>query len=88
MTLTKLFKKQKGRCEWCNQPITDEQSQDSAFHTHNIRPRSEGGNNQLGNLRLVHVECHNSLHSQFSRKEMADLINKSIDYLRLMKPVQ
>ena len=86
MTHTKLFKKQKGRCEWCNQPITDEQLKASTIHLHHVRPRSEGGDNKLGNLRLVHTECHTTLHSQFSRKEMTDFTSTGIDYLRLMNP--
>ena len=77
MTHTKLFNKQKGRCEWCSQPITDKQLKVATIHWHHVRPRSEDGDNKLGNLKLVHTDCHTSLHSQFSRKEMADFINKS-----------
>lgn len=66
VTHMKLFKKQKGRCEWCSQHITDKQLQETKTHLHHVRPRSESGDNKLGNLRLVHADCHNSLHSRFS----------------------
>jgi RNA-directed DNA polymerase len=87
-TLTKLFKAQKGKCEYCKQPITDSQVKETAIHKHHMKPRSEGGNWKLSNLRLLHTDCHKSLHSMFSRKQMDDFIDKGIDYLRLMKPVK
>ena len=52
-----------------------------------MKPRSEGGDNKLGNLRLVHAECHRSIHSRYHRKEMADLVDKSIDYVRFDKEI-
>jgi RNA-directed DNA polymerase len=82
-TLTQLFRRQKGKCAYCENLITDTQIRNSAIEKHHLKPRSEGGNWKLGNLRLLHAECHNSIHNQYSRKEMADLINKRIDYLRL-----
>ena len=85
-TMTQLFKRQKGKCEYCGESITDKQVRETAIHKHHLKPRSEGGDWKLGNLRLLHADCHNSLHSMYSRKEMADLIDKGIDYLRLMKP--
>ena len=82
--MEKLFKSQKGRCAYCKQIFDGDLS---ATHKHHLRPRSEGGDWKLGNLRLLHSECHTSLHSLFSRKEMADLADKKIDYIRLMKSV-
>ena len=86
VSLERLFKRQKGRCEFCRQPFNQEDIQESAIHKHHLKPKSEGGNWKLGNLRLLHSECHTSLHGLFSRKEMADLVDKKIDYVRLMKP--
>ena len=80
--MEKLFKSQKGRCAYCKQ-IFDEDL--SATHKHHLRPRSEGGDWKLGNLRLLHSECHNSLHSLFSRKDMSRYISNGIDYLKLLK---
>ena len=86
VALERLFKRQKGRCVYCRKPFYQEDIQESATHKHHLKPRSEGGNWKLSNLRLLHSECHTSLHSLFSRKEMADLADKKIDYVRLMKP--
>ena len=86
--LTKLFTMQKGKCEYCKQPITDENVKEATIHKHHMKPRSEGGDWKLSNLRLLHADCHNQLHSMYSRKEMADYIDKGIDYLRLMRPAK
>ena len=83
--LTQLFRRQKGKCSYCKQPITDKQVRDTAIEKHHLKPRSEGGNWKLGNLRLLHAECHHSIHTMYSRKEMADFINKGIDYLSFMR---
>jgi RNA-directed DNA polymerase len=85
-SLTILFGKQKGKCEYCKYLVTKKHIQESAIHKHHMKPRSEGGNSKSGNLRLLHVECHRKLHNIYSRKEMANLMDKGIDYLRLMKP--
>ena len=71
VTLTRLFQRQKGRCPFCEKLLTDEQVRSRTIERHHMKPRSEGGDNKLGNLRLVHVECHRSLHGIYSRKEMA-----------------
>ena len=83
--LTKLFTTQKGKCEYCKQPITEENVKEATIHKHHMKPRSEGGNWKLSNLRLLHAECHTQLHSIYSRKEMSGFIDKGIDYLRLLK---
>jgi RNA-directed DNA polymerase len=84
--LIKTYNEQKGKCAYCKKSITEQQVKDHSIHTHHMSPRSNGGGRWLRNLRLLHSECHNLLHGTFSRQEMADLINKGIDYLRLMKP--
>ena len=88
VTLTRLFQRQKGKCSFCGQLLSDEQVRSRTIERHHLKPRSEGGDQKLGNLRLVHAECHRSLHSIYSRKEMADFINKGIDYVKLMKPAK
>ena len=85
VTLTRLFQRQKGRCPFCELLLSDEQVRSRTIERHHMKPRSEGGDNKLGNLRLVHAECHHSLHGIYSRKEMADLVDKSIDYVRLIR---
>ena len=84
-TLTKLFRRQQGKCEYCEQPFTDTQVKETTIHKHHMKLKSEGGDWKPNNLRLLHADCHTSLHSMYSRKDMADLIDKGIDYLRLMK---
>ena len=84
-TLEILFKTQKGRCEYCRQIFNQQDIQESATHRHHLKPRSEGGDWKLGNLRLLHAECHTSLHSLFSRKEMAKYVDSGIDYVSLLK---
>ena len=34
---------------------------------HHMIPRAEGGTERLNNLRLLHVDCHNKVHSVFLR---------------------
>lgn len=85
-TLTILFNAQRGKCEWCGKSITKEQIETKVIDKHHIKPRSEGGTDKLGNLQLLHTECHKTLHNNYSRKEMAKLANNGINYLRLLKP--
>jgi len=83
--LSSLFGKQKGKCAYCKQPITKEEVNSVEFHKHHMKPRTEGGNEKLNNLRLVHTLCHRDLHAMWTRKEMSEYIDSGIDYLRLMK---
>ena len=85
----KLYQAQKGRCAYCKHPFTEQQVKESSIHKHHLIPRSKGGDSKgLHNLRLLHVDCHNTLHQNLSREKMADLIEKGIDYLRLLKPAK
>ena len=85
--LTQLFRRHKGKCSYCEELTTDAQIRNSAIEKHHLKPRSEGGTWKLGNLRLLHAECHRIIHSLYSRKEMADLVDKRIDYLRLLRGI-
>ena len=69
--LTKLFRQQKGICEYCQTSITQEDIQSGNIHKHHLLPKSENGTDKLCNLKLLHLECHKELHHRFSRKEMA-----------------
>lgn len=81
-----LFKKQKGKCAQCKNPITQEHIQNVEIHKHHMKPRSTGGNRKISNLRLLHTECHQIIHSKWTRKEMAKMVDNGIDYLLLLKP--
>jgi RNA-directed DNA polymerase len=83
--LSALFGKQKGKCAFCKQPIIKDEINDMEFHKHHNKPRSEGGDEKLNNLRLVHTPCHRDLHAMYTRKEMSEYADNGIDYLRLMK---
>jgi len=50
-------------------------------HTHHMLPRSEGGTDELNNLRLLHLSCHGLVHSVLTRKEMAYWITKKLNYI-------
>jgi len=83
--LSPLFGKQKGKCAYCKQLITKDEINNTEFHKHHMKPRSEGGDEKPNNLRLVHTLCHRDLHAMYTRKEMSEYIDSGIDYLRLMK---
>ena len=60
----KLFNIQKGKCPICNQPLLNlEETGQEELHVHHVIPRKSGGTNQLNNLRLVHLYCHQQQHS-------------------------
>lgn len=83
---TKLFRGQKGKCEYCNQSISQKDIQDYNIHKHHLTPISKGGDYELSNLRLLHTPCHKELHSKLSLDDMASYIDKGIDYVRLTRP--
>ena len=85
-TLTRLFSSQGGKCVYCKKPITDSDIKGRTIHKHHLKPRSCDGDWKSGNLRLLHSECHIAIHGLYTRQEMADLADKGIDYIRLMKP--
>ncbi|NEO61433.1 MAG: group II intron reverse transcriptase/maturase [Moorea sp. SIO4G2] len=54
----KLLKRQKGKCAHCGLLFRDGDS----LETHHIIPRTQGGNDQLKNLELLHLHCHDEKH--------------------------
>jgi len=84
--LSALFSKQKGKCAYCKQPFTKDEINNVELHKHHMKPRTEGGDERLSNLRLVHTLCHRDLHAMYTRKIMSEYMDIGIDYLRLMKP--
>ncbi len=50
---------QEGLCPYCSQKITKE----TGWHIHHVTKRSEGGTDQVGNLKLVHPNCHRQHHA-------------------------
>ncbi len=56
--LDEIWKQQKGVCPVCHQLIMT----DEAWDIHHIKPRSEGGDNSLTNLMMLHLNCHRQVH--------------------------
>ncbi len=76
-----LYDKQKGKCSYCEGRFTTEDD----LHLHHLKPTEFGGVNELINLRLIHQQCHTSIHGLFSLEEMNSYSEKGIDYLTLLK---
>lgn len=74
-----LYRRQTGRCVYCREILLA--TAGVLPHRHHIRPRSFGGEERLGNLRLLHPECHRELHATFSREDMAQFVDQGIDYV-------
>ena len=52
-----LIAREKGKCQLCGKDIKGQ-----ATNIHHIKPRSNGGNNRIENLALLHKTCHEKLH--------------------------
>lgn len=57
--LARLARTQKGRCTHCGVSLYNGEE----LHAHHHRPKSEGGTDARKNLRLVHLFCHQQIHS-------------------------
>ena len=55
-----LWRVQDGLCPVCEQPI----SMETQWHLHHVTPKRLGGSDKLGNLVLLHANCHRQVHSQ------------------------
>jgi len=58
--LLNLWKTQDGRCSQCGQLIT----QETGWHIHHRAWRSKGGGDERSNLEMLHLTCHQQIHSQ------------------------
>lgn len=54
--ITKLLKKQKGKCNYCGQYFKS----DDVMEVDHITPRSKNGTHTYSNLQLLHGHCHDS----------------------------
>ncbi|NEO62875.1 MAG: group II intron reverse transcriptase/maturase [Moorea sp. SIO4G2] len=54
----KLLKRQKGKCAHCGLTFRD----GDLLEKHHIIPRAQGGNDQLKNLEILHLHCHDAKH--------------------------
>ena len=62
-----LAHSQRGRCAHCGASLLNGE----AIHRHHLHPKGEGGTDERSNLRLVHLYCHQQIHSQ--RKTTSDV---------------
>ncbi|MDJ0534160.1 MAG: group II intron reverse transcriptase/maturase, partial [Xenococcaceae cyanobacterium MO_207.B15] len=53
-SISKLLKKQDGKCNWCNLPF----GEGDIIETDHITPRAAGGNKLKNNTQLLHRHCH------------------------------
>jgi RNA-directed DNA polymerase len=74
----KIYTRQKGICPYCGQPVTDI----SGTHTHHMLPVRYGGTGKLNNLWLLHLDCHITLHSEYSLEQMRDAVRNGRWYLQ------
>ena len=59
-SLQKIAKKQKFVCLVCGESLINGEE----IHKHHIKPRHLGGKDTYSNLRLVHLFCHQQIHSK------------------------
>jgi RNA-directed DNA polymerase len=55
----KLAQNQKGICPMCGETLYNEEE----LHVHHKKPRSQGGTEEFRNLALIHLYCHQQIHS-------------------------
>ncbi len=58
--LLRLWWRQDKECPQCREKITKE----TGWNIHHILPKSEGGEENMSNLALLHPNCHRQIHSQ------------------------
>jgi RNA-directed DNA polymerase len=56
----RIAKNQKYVCEVCKESLFNGEE----LQTHHVKPKSEGGKDTYHNLRLVHLYCHQQIHSK------------------------
>ncbi|WP_287522329.1 HNH endonuclease signature motif containing protein [Okeania sp. SIO2C2] len=55
----KIAQKQKYVCPVCGESLLNDQE----LHLHHQKPKRQSGGNNYGNLQLVHLFCHQQIHS-------------------------
>ncbi|OLT59963.1 group II intron reverse transcriptase/maturase [Moorena bouillonii] len=61
----KLFKKQKGKCAHCG--LTFRTGDD--WEVHHVKPLSQGGKDQIQNMELIHLHCHDEIHREIRKHQ-------------------
>ena len=55
-----LAKRQRGQCSTCHDSLHN----DEELHVHHVIPKSQGGEDAISNLMLVHLYCHQQVHKR------------------------
>jgi RNA-directed DNA polymerase len=66
----KVAKQQGYVCPVCKEHLAN----DEELHQHHLKPKAEGGRNNLANLVLVHMYCHQATHAAMRRGKIAESV--------------
>lgn len=69
-----LAKRQSGMCPHCHDMLGNGEE----LHTHHRVPRSKGGTDNLSNLVLTHLYCHQQIHGKGNRKDEKQRVRPSV----------
>lgn len=58
--LARIARRTKGRCAVCRQPLVGSEED---VHIHHVLPRNRGGTDDIANLVLLHLYCHQQVHA-------------------------
>lgn len=62
----KLARTQNNICPLCRNWLHN----DEELHEHHVKPRSQGGGDEMGNLQLVHLYCHQQVHKSTGQRQL------------------
>ena len=57
--LLSIWQRQQGRCSMCDQPVSIKTN----WHLHHLVPKTQGGNDSVSNLEMLHPNCHKQVHN-------------------------
>jgi RNA-directed DNA polymerase len=69
---------QQGRCTHCGASLFNGE----ALNRHHLLPKSEGGTDERSNLRLLHLYCHQQIHTASSAREPSDAKARCLSRVR------
>lgn len=75
----KIAQRQKGCCPVCGESLYN----DEELHIHHKIPKAKGGKNNYGNLVLLHLYCHQKVHSKDHNESQAQLCPGSSEAVML-----
>jgi len=70
---SRLWLNQKGKCPICHQEITME----GGWHIHHRLQQSDGGEDNITNLMMLHPNCHRQLHNNLRLKSKYVLVSET-----------